>query len=157
MGRVMEQGKGLVVAVNKWDTVQRDSSTMGQWITDMRGEFKPLVWVPIVFISVLENRRVWKVLQLALSVYEETRRNVATSALNRFLEDALRALSPPATRGKRIQIKYATQVHREPPLFVFFCNHPRLVPVSYRRYLENRLRERFGFTGVSIKLSFRRK
>ncbi|MCH7496827.1 MAG: ribosome biogenesis GTPase Der [Candidatus Marinimicrobia bacterium] len=157
MGRVMDQGKGLVVAVNKWDTVQRDSSTMGQWITDMRSVFKPLAWVPLVFVSVLQNRRVWKVLQLALAVYEETRRNIATSALNQFLEDALRNLSPPATRGKRIQIKYATQVHREPPLFALFCNHPRLIPIPYRRYLENRLRERFGFTGVPIKLSFRRK
>lgn len=157
MGLVRDQGKGLVVAVNKWDTVQRDADTMGAWITEMRAAYKPLEWVPLVFMSVHHNRRVWKVLQVALDVHVETRQQVSTSALNKFLADALGNVAPPATRGKRIRINYVTQVHSSPPLFAFFCNHPRLVPEHYRRYLENRLRAQFGFTGVPIKLSFRQK
>jgi GTP-binding protein len=157
MSHVMDKGKGLVVAVNKWDLLEKDTHTLGQWVKSMRDQFKPLEHYPLNFISILHNQRVWKTLETALKVYDQTIRQIATSRLNRFLEEALEYLPPPATRGKRIQIKYVTQVHREPPLFAFFCNHPRLIPVAYRRYLENRLRERFGFEGVPIKLSFRQK
>jgi GTP-binding protein len=157
MSHVMDKGKGLVVAVNKWDLVEKDSHTLGQWVQSMRDEFKMLEHYPLNFISILHNQRVWKTLETALKVYDESIRQISTSQLNQFLEEAKEYLSPPATRGKRIQIKYVTQVHREPPLFAFFCNHPRLIPVAYRRYLENRLRERFGFEGVPIKLSFRQK
>lgn len=157
MSRVMDQGKGLVAVVNKWDAIKKDTGTMGRWTESMRAVYKPLERIPLVFMSVHRNQRVWKVLQTALEVHDQTTRQISTAELNRFLEDAVNYLPPPAVRGKRIQIKYATQVHREPPLFAFFCNHPRLVPVSYRRYLVNRLRDRFGFNGVPIKLSFRQK
>ncbi|MFB0517097.1 MAG: ribosome biogenesis GTPase Der [Candidatus Neomarinimicrobiota bacterium] len=157
MSRVMEQGKGLVAAVNKWDVIEKDSRTVGQWTESMRAAYKPLEHIPLVFMSVHHNQRVWKVLQTALEVYEQTTRSISTAELNKFLAEAVDYLPPPAVQGKRIQIKYATQVHREPPLFAFFGNHPRLVPVTYKRYLENRLRERFGFGGVPIKLSFRQK
>ncbi|GAH34257.1 unnamed protein product, partial [marine sediment metagenome] len=157
MSRVMEQGKGLVAAVNKWDAIEKDTGTMGQWTDTMRAAYKPLEHVPLVFVSVHHNQRVWKALELALGVYEQTTRQISTSELNKFLEEAVKYLPPPAVKGKHIQIKYTAQVHRQPPLFAFFCNHPRLIPVSYRRYLENRLRDRFGFDGVPIKLSFRQK
>jgi len=157
MSRVMEQGKGLVAVVNKWDAIEKDTGTMGQWTESMRAAYKPLEQVPLVFISVHHNQRVWKALDLALGVYEQTTRQISTSELNKFLEEAVKYLPPPAVKGKHIQIKYTAQVHRQPPLFAFFCNHPRLIPVSYRRYLENRLRDRFGFDGVPIKLSFRQK
>jgi len=157
MSRVMDQGKGLVAVVNKWDALRKDSSTTGRWVESMRAAYKPLAHIPLVFISVHHNLRVWKALQIGLEVYEQTVRQVSTAELNKFLEEAVNYLPPPAVHGKRIQIKYATQVHREPPLFAFFCNHPRLVPVAYKRYLENRLRDRFGFNGVPIKLSFRQK
>ncbi len=157
MSRVMEQGKGLVAVVNKWDAIEKDTGTMGQWTESMRAAYKPLEHVPLVFISVHHNQRVWKALELALDVYEQTTRQISTSELNRFLEEAVKYLPPPAVKGKHIQIKYTAQVHRQPPLFAFFCNHPRLIPVSYRRYLENRLRDRFGFEGVPVKLSFRQK
>jgi GTP-binding protein len=157
MSHVMDKGKGLVIAVNKWDLVEKDSSTVGEWVKAMRDKFKSLEHYPLAFISIHHNQRVWKTLQTALKVYDQTVRQISTSQLNRFLEEAVAYLPPPATRGKRIQIKYMTQVHREPPLFAFFCNHPRLIPVTYRRYLENRLRERFDFEGVPIKLSFRQK
>jgi GTP-binding protein len=146
-----------VIAVNKWDLVEKKSSTVGEWVKSMRDKFKLLEHYPLTFISIHHNQRVWKTLQTALKVHDQTVRQISTSQLNRFLEDAVEYLPPPATRGKRIQIKYMTQVHREPPLFAFFCNHPRLIPVTYRRYIENRLRERFGFEGVPIKLSFRQK
>ena len=157
MSRVMEQGKGLVAVVNKWDAIEKDTGTMGQWTESMRAAYKPLEHVPLVFISVHHNQRVWKALQVALGIYEQTIRQISTSELNKFLEEAVKYLPPPAVKGKHIQIKYTAQVHRQPPLFAFFCNHPRLIPVSYRRYLENRLRDRFGFDGVPIKLSFRKK
>ncbi|UCH64289.1 MAG: ribosome biogenesis GTPase Der [Fidelibacterota bacterium] len=157
MSRVMDQGKGLVAVVNKWDVIKKDTETMGDWTTSMRASYKPLEYVPLVFISVHHNQRVWKTLKVALEVYEQSTRQISTSELNRFLEEAVGYQPPPAVQGKRIQIKYAAQVHRQPPLFAFFCNYPRLIPVSYRRYLENRLRERFGFDGVPVKLSFRQK
>ena len=96
-------------------------------------------------------------LETALEVYGQSRRKIPTAKLNKFMEQAGAYLPPPAVQGKRIQIKYVTQVHRQPPLFAFFCNHPQLVPVSYKRYLENRLRETFGFLGVPIRISFRKK
>lgn len=157
MSQVMDQGKGIVVIVNKWDLIEKDTSTMGHWTKSMRATYKPLVHVPLVFVSVHHNQRVWKALQVALEVYEQSDRKISTSELNRFLEEAITYLPPPAVRGKHIQIKYATQVHRQPPLFAFFCNHPQLIPVPYKRYLENRLREYFRFSGVPIKLSFRAK
>ncbi len=157
MNRVMDQGKGLVAVVNKWDLIEKDTGSMGQWIESMRDAYKPLEHIPLVFISVHHNQRLWKTLQAALEVYEQTTRQISTPELNRFLEEAVNYLPPPAVKGKHIQIKYVTQVHRQPPLFAFFCNHAQLIPVTYRRYLENRLRERFGFEGVPVKLSFRQK
>ncbi|UCH10816.1 MAG: ribosome biogenesis GTPase Der [Fidelibacterota bacterium] len=157
MSHVMDTGKGMVAVVNKWDALEKDSGSMGQWVKEMRDTFKPLEHMPLMFISVHHNQRVWKTLQTALAVYQQTTRQIATPDLNTFLEEAIGYLPPPAMQGKRIRIKYVTQVHREPPLFAFFCNHPRLIPVSYRRYLENRLRDRYGFQGVPIKLSFRQK
>ncbi len=157
MNQVMSQGKGLVVVVNKWDLIEKDTDTIGHWIKSMQSTYKPLIHVPLVFISVHQNLRVWKTLQVALEVYEQCNRKIPTSELNRFLEEALNYLPPPAVRGKHIQIKYATQVHHQPPLFAFFCNYPQLIPINYKRYLENRLREHFKFSGVPIKLSFRAK
>ncbi len=123
----------------------------------MRDEYKPLHHIPVVFTSVSHNQRLQKVLQEAVAVYEQRTRKLATADLNRFLDNAVGYLPPPAVQGKRIKIKYVTQVHRGPPLFAFFCNHPRLVPVTYRRYMENRLRDEFGFEGVPLKISFRQK
>lgn len=157
MSHVLEKGKGLVAVVNKWDAVEKDTASMGQWVTRMRDQFKPLEHIPLVFTSVSHNQRLWNVLQQAIGVYQQSIRKLSTSELNKFLETAVGYLPPPAVQGKRIQIKYVTQVHRQPPLIAFFCNHPRLIPISYQRYLENRLREQFGFAGVPIKMSFRRK
>ena len=157
MAHVIEKGKGLVAVVNKWDAVEKDTASMGQWVAEMRDQFKPLEHIPLVFTSVSHNQRLWHVLQQAIEVYQQSIRKLSTSELNKFLETAVGYLPPPAVQGKRIQIKYVTQVHRQPPLIAFFCNHPRLIPVSYQRFLENRLREQFGFGGVPLKLSFRRK
>lgn len=154
---VEERGKGLVVVVNKWDLIAKDGDTMGQWVKKMRKEFKPMEHIPLVFTSVHHNRRLWKAVAMAVEVSKERDRQIPTAELNRFVEGAVRYLPPPAVQGKRITIKYATQVHRRPPLFAFFCNHPKLVPVSYRRYIENRLRESFGFEGVPVGISFRQK
>ena len=157
MSLLEDRGKGLVVAVNKWDAIEKDGDTAGRWVKQMQHDYKTLLHAPILFISVHHNRRLWKAVGAALEVYTESRRQIPTAQLNKFLEEATGYLPPPAVKGKRIQIKYVTQVHRQPPLFAFFCNHPKLVPVSYQRYLQNRLRERFGFDGVPIKVSFRKK
>lgn len=157
ISHVLDRGKGLVMVVNKWDAIEKDGETMGALVKQMRGDFKPLEHIPIVFTSVHHNQRLWKVLETALAVYDQRDKSISTAELNRFVEGAVTYLPPPSVRGKRIRIKYATQVHRQPPLFAFFCNHPKLVPVSYRRYMENRLRETFGFEGVPVGLSFRQK
>jgi len=157
MSLVEARGKGLVVAVNKWDAVEKDGDTMGAWVKRMQADYKSLLHAPITFISVHHNQRLWKVLGAALEVYAERGKQISTSRLNKFLAEATGYLPPPAVKAKRVQIKYVTQVHRQPPLFAFFCNHPKLVPVSYKRYLENRLRDRFGFAGVPLKISFRKK
>jgi len=157
MSYVIEQGKGMIVAINKWDTLTKDTGSMGTWVRDLQARYKPLEHYPLVFTSVPKNQRLWKVLKTAIEVDEESNKHIATAELNTFLAEALNYLPPPAVQGKQIGIKYVTQVHRQPPVLAFFCNHPELVPTAYRRYLENRLRERFGFTGVPVRLSFRRK
>ncbi len=157
MSYVLEQGKGMVVAINKWDTVAKVTDTMGQWVKELQAGFKQLEHYPLVFTSVPRNQRLWKVMEAAVEVSRQADRKIPTAELNDFLAGALGYLSPPAVRGRQLGIKYVTQVHRRPPLFAFFCNHPDLIPVSYQRYLQNRLRERFGFFGVPVKLSFRRK
>ncbi|MCH8328275.1 MAG: ribosome biogenesis GTPase Der, partial [Candidatus Marinimicrobia bacterium] len=157
MSLLEDRGKGLVVAVNKWDAIDKDGDSSGRWVKQMQDDYKALLHTPILFISVHHNQRLWKTIGTALEVYAESQRQISTAQLNKFLQDATGYLPPPAVKGKRIQIKYATQVHRNPQLFAFFCNHPKLVPVTYKRYLQNRLRERFGFNGVPIKVSFRKK
>ncbi|MCK4621261.1 MAG: ribosome biogenesis GTPase Der, partial [Desulfuromonadales bacterium] len=154
---VIDRGKGLVVAVNKWDAIKKDDGTMGEWVTRLRAELKVLEHTPLVFVSVNHNQRLRKVLQVAIDVHKERSRKLSTTELNRFLADATGYLPPPAVQGKRIAINYVTQVHRAPPVFAFFTNHPDLIPETYRRYIENRLREKFGFTGVALRVSFRQK
>lgn len=157
MAMVLEKGKGLVAVINKWDIMEKDSSTMGTMVKQMRDDYKPLANIPILFISVHHNQRLRKVLETAIRIDDERSRKISTSKLNEFLDATIRYLPPPAVQAKRIRIKYVTQVHSSPPVFAFFCNHPKLIPVSYKRYLENRMRDAFGFEGVPLKISFRQK
>ena len=154
---VIKKGKGLVFIVNKWDLVDKENHTMKEFTDEIAYQFKALSHYPILFISAKTKQRVSKVLGLAQSVYETREKTISTSKLNNFLQKLLRQQSPPATRGKVINLKYMTQVNAAPHLFVIFTNYPKLVPQSYRRFIDNQLRETFDLMGVPIRISFRRK
>jgi len=154
---VTSMGKGMVLVVNKWDKIQKDNHTMKDYAEDLMHEFKAVRHFPILFISVLKKQRTHSVLAEAIKVNEEYKKQLKTNDINEFLEFAQYKYPPPAVKGKNLKIKYGTQVHHSPPIFAFFCNYPELYPEQYKRYLENQIRDSFGFEGVPIKISFRKK
>lgn len=154
---VIKKGKGLVFMVNKWDLVDKETHTMKDFEDEIAYQFKALSHYPILFISAKTKQRVSKVLGVAQQVYKARQQTISTSKLNAFLQGVLRQQSPPATQGKVINLKYMTQVNTAPHLFVIFTNYPKLVPMSYKRFIENQLRESFDLMGVPIRISFRRK
>ena len=157
MDYVIKKGKGLVIIVNKWDLVEKETHTMKDFTDEIAYQFRSLAHYPILYISALTKQRVSKVLGIAQSVYETRQNKVATAKLNQFLKKVIAQQSPPATHGKVINMKYMTQVHTGPHLFVIFTNYPKLIPMSYRRFIENQLRENFDLFGVPVRVSFRRK
>ncbi|HET7093578.1 MAG TPA: ribosome biogenesis GTPase Der [Thermomicrobiales bacterium] len=154
-GYVEEQKKGMVVVVNKWDLVEKTAKTMDEYRAEARRALDFMPYAPLVFTSAKYGQRVQQVLETALQVVEERQRRVPTAALNAMLRDAVAAHPPPSKPGKWLRFYYVTQADVSPPTFVFFCNEPAGIHFSYRRYLENRLRETFGFTGTPIRMSFR--
>jgi GTP-binding protein len=154
-GFVREQAKGLVVAVNKWDQVLKESHTMGQYERLIRDELAFMPYVPVVFVSAKTGQRIEQVLDLALSIRRERQKRIPTGVLNETLRKALAEHQAPSSRGKLLKLFYITQVSVDPPTFVVKVNDPQLVHFSYRRFLENRLREQFGFFGTPIRLYFR--
>ncbi len=157
-GFVVEEGRGLVVAVNKWDAVEeKTGSTFDQYVEWIRKEAPFLDFAPIVSVSAKTGQRVERVLELAVDVWAERRRRISTGELNRLVADAAARQEPPAVKGRRPKLFYATQVGIAPPTFVFFARDAGSVHFSYRRYLENRLRDAFGFLGTPIRLVFRER
>jgi GTP-binding protein len=155
-GYAVEEGKGLVIAVNKWDLVaDKTDRTFDQYIEWIRNEVPFLDFAPIVSISAKTGQRVGRVLELAIDIWAERRKRVSTGELNRLLLAATDRTPPPPVRGKRPKLFYATQAAVAPPTFVFFASDASAVHFSYRRYLENRLRETFSFDGTPIRLVFR--
>jgi GTP-binding protein len=155
-GYAIEEGKGLVIAVNKWDLVaEKTDRTFDQYVEWIRNEVPFLDFAPIVSISAKTGQRVGRVLELAVDIWAERRRRVSTGELNRVVLAATERTPPPPVRGKRPKLFYATQAGIAPPTFVFFASDGSAVHFSYRRYLENRLRETFGFDGTPIRLVFR--
>jgi GTP-binding protein len=154
---IIKSGKGMVLIVNKWDLVEKDSATLSEYEKEMRYQYRELAHFPILFISAKTKQRISAVLEAADGVHEARNQSISTSKLNAFLNSATRELNPPAVKGKNIKIKYMTQVHYGPPIFALFTNYPNLMPITYKRYLENKLRKSFGFKGVPIKLTFRKK
>lgn len=157
LNEAAKQQKGIVLVMNKWDLIPKDHLTMGHFAKGVSERLGTLRYIPQIYVSVLEKQRLYKVLDLATEVYEERRKRIATSELNHYFMPLVHEVMPPAVRGKEIKINYVTQARTEPPLFAFFCNHPDLVADSYKRFLENKLREHFGFKGVPLKLVFRKK
>ena len=155
-GYVVEEGRGLVVAVNKWDLVENKTDrTFDQYVEWIRNQTPFLDFAPIVSISAKTHQRVGRVLELAIDIWGERRKRVSTGELNRILRAATDRQQPPVVKGRRPKIFYGTQAAIAPPTFVFFANDAASVHFSYRRYLENRLRDEFGFHGTPIKLIFR--
>ena len=155
-GYVVEEGKGLVIAVNKWDLLEEKTDrTFDQYTTWIRNEVPFLDFAPIISISAKTGQRVGRVLEAAVDIWGERRRRIGTGELNRLLTDSTERFPPPIVRGRRPKLFYATQAAVAPPTFVFFASDASSVHFSYRRYLENRLRETFGFDGTPIRLVFR--
>ncbi|MEJ2010665.1 MAG: ribosome biogenesis GTPase Der [Anaerolineales bacterium] len=154
-GLVVDKLKSVVVLVNKWDAIEKDSYTMLDFSDRVRHELNFMDYVPILFISAKTGQRVEQVLPTALQVQEERLRRISTGELNRMLQDALSEHAPPARSGKRLKFFFASQVRVDPPTFLFHVNDPRLVHFTYKRYLENQLRARYGFLGTPLRLVFR--
>ncbi len=154
-GYVVEEGKGLVVALNKWDLVEKDAHTFDEYVSATRREAQFLDFAPMVAISAKTGQRVGRVLDAAMEIAAQRRRRVPTGELNRLLADATFRQSPPAVKGKRPKFYYGTQASVAPPTFVLFVSDGDAVHFSYARYLENRIREAFDFGGTPIRLVFR--
>jgi GTP-binding protein len=155
-GYIVEEGRGLVIAVNKWDLVaEKTDRTFDQYVEWIHNEVPFLDFAPIVSISAKTGQRVGRVLEMAIDIWGERRKRIATAELNRVLRSATERQVPPVVRGRRPKIFYGTQAAVAPPTFVFFANDAAAIHFSYRRYLENRLRAEFGFDGTPIRLVFR--
>ena len=153
-----DRNKGIVLVVNKWDLVtNKETNSTRDYEVKLKERLAPFSDVPVVFTSVLDKQRIFKVVEVALEVAENRRQKIKTSVLNDFLGEALAKVQPPTHRGHLIKIKYVTQLPLYYPAFAYFCNHPNHVVESYRQYLENQMREKFNFTGVPITLFFRDK
>jgi GTP-binding protein len=155
VGHVLEAGKGIVLVINKWDAVEKDGHTADAWLKVLRREAPYLAWADIVFASAQTGQRLERVLREARRVADERYRRVPTADLNRIITDAVRAHPPSHVRNRLGKVLYATQVAVAPPTFVIFVNDPELIHFSYRRYLENRIRDEYGFLGTPIRLIFR--
>ena len=154
---VIDKGKGLLIVLNKWDLIEKDNYTLKNIKDDIIYSYPMLSNFPMTFISVKNNLRVREVLKYSQKIYYERQRTIKTSDLNDFLEKTVYKYPPPSVNGKFLKIKYITQLAGSPPLFALYCNHPHLFTINYKRYFENQLRENFGFSGVPIRISFRKK
>ncbi len=153
----IKRKKGIVLIINKWDLIDKETNTARDLEEQIRKKTAPFTDYPIVFISSAEKLRISKALDAALSVYENRKRKIKTSELNNWLKEITTKLPPPLHRGRSIKLKYATQLPLYYPAFAFFSNYPKEIKASYRNYLENNLRENYNFTGVPLTLYFREK
>ncbi|WP_077616455.1 ribosome biogenesis GTPase Der [Caenibacillus caldisaponilyticus] len=156
-GYAHEAGRAVVIVVNKWDAVEKDEKTMDAFRRNIREQFRFLSYAPIVFVSAKTKQKLHRLLPVIDQVAENHSLRVKTSALNDCISDAIAMTPPPSDNGKRLKIFYATQVGVKPPTFVFFVNDPELVHFTYERFLENKLRETFGFIGTPIKLVMKKR
>jgi GTP-binding protein len=156
-GNIQRNRKGVVILVNKWDLVEKDTHTTKTFTREIQERISPYTDVPIIFTSTVTKQRVLKALETAVEVHNNRRQKVPTHQLNELMEKWLEAYPPPANKGKFIKIKYVTQLPNQTPAFAFFCNLPQYVKEPYKRYLENKIRESFNFTGVPIQIFLREK
>jgi len=149
--------KGVVIIVNKWDLVEKTHKSSKEFEDKIREKISPFTDVPIIFTSVTEKQRIMKVVEVAGKVYENKTKKISTSKLNDVMLPIIQNFPPPATKGKFIKTKYATQINGRSPMFAFFCNLPQHVKEPYKRFIENKLRENFDFEGVPVEIYFRQK
>lgn len=151
------QGKGIVIMVNKWDLIEKDSKTSEKFKKEIVETLMPIDYLPIIFTSVLNKQRIFQVMEKAVEVYGNKTKKIPTSKLNDVMLPEIQHYPPPSVKGKHIQIKYITQVNARFPSFAFFCNLPQYIQPSYERFLENKLRSHFTFEGVPLRLIFKKK
>jgi len=153
----VKKGKGVVVLVNKWDVMDKETNTARDYEAALKKRLAPFSDVPIVFISATEKIRIHKAMELALEVHENRNQHIATSKLNDIMLKAVEAYHAPVVRGNQVKIKYVTQLPVRVPSFAFFCNYPDDIKAPYKNYLENQMRQHFKFSGVPIRIFFRKK
>ena len=156
-GYAHEQGKACVIAINKWDAIEKETNTMNEFTKKLQTDFSFMSYAPFVFISAKTGQRLNKLFELIVSTYEQNCRRISTGMLNDMLAYATAKVQPPSDKGKRLKIYYMTQASTNPPTFVTFCNRSDLFHFSYQRYLENQIRETFGLTGTPIKMVIRER
>jgi GTP-binding protein len=154
---IEKNSKGIVVLVNKWDLVEKENNTMKEYEEKIREQLAPFRDVPIIFTSTINKQRLHKSLDAAMEVFHNRTQKIPTSKLNEVMLEIIQNTPPPAVKGKYIKIKFVQQLPTHAPSFAFFCNLPQYVTDAYKRFLENRMREHFDFTGVPIKIFFRKK
>ena len=151
---VMRLGKGLIIIVNKWDLVKKETNTMKSFKDNMIYKFPNIQNFPILFVSAKTNQRISNVMKESLNVYEVWKTEFSTSKLNKVLKDSVERYNPPSVRGKNLKIKYATQTGTKPPRIGIFCNFPHLVPLSYKNYLENQFRLSLELFGTPLFMKY---
>ena len=153
----VKKGKGIVILVNKWDLIDKETNTAKEFEKVLKDKFAPFTDLPILFISAKEKTRIFKVIETALEVFDNRKKIIPTSQLNEVMLKAIESYHPPVVRGNPVKIKYITQLPTQVPSFAFFSNHPDEIKEPYKNYLENQLRQKFRFTGVPVRIFFRKK
>ena len=156
-GIAHEAGKAVIIVINKWDAIEKDNNTVNQYTKEVRIALSYMPYAPIIYVSALTGQRCAQIYELINQVYAESRKRVTTGMLNDLLNDATNRVQPPSDKGKRLKVYYMTQTSVAPPTFVIFCNSEELFHFSYRRYLENCIRDAFGFNGTPIKMVIRQR
>jgi GTPase len=156
-GFVHDKGKGAIILINKWDLVEKDNETAGKFATKVLEDMKQIDYAPLIFISAISGKNMHRIFPTVETVLEERRKRIATGELNDFFEAIKNDHSPPLFRGNAVKLFYITQVAKSPPRFLVFTNNPKGIRTSYKRYIVNRLRDKYGFSGTPIKISFRKR
>lgn len=157
INQVNDARKGMLIAVNKWDLIEKETMTSEEWITKIREDMKTFDYIPIAFVSAETKQRLSKLLDMSKEIRDRRLMRIKTSEMNEVMLRQLDATPPPSVRGYDLRINYITQVGVEPPVFAFFCNHPQLIPESYKRFIERTMRRNFDFSGTPISFIFRKK
>jgi len=155
--QVAEEKKGIIIVVNKWDLIEKDSKTADEYTKAIYSLLKTHSYAPVIYTSALTKQRLTKIISTAKEIQKRRTLRISTSKLNKTMLPFLEKTPPPSVQGKDLRINYITQVGTEPPVFAFFCNHPKLIPDSYKRFIENTLRRQFDLVGTAVSLVFRRK